>query len=353
MLAFLMPNLPKNRPQDPAEGPLGPEILPPGSLAAPAASTALEPAGADPLLAEARAFARAARATSTLRAYRSDWEHFRRWCEGRAEASLPAAPRTVALYLASLSRTHRPATITRRLTAVTRAHRAAGHPTPATMDHPEVRETLHGIRRTLGAAQPRKTALRTPVLRKALAALPDNLCGLRDRALLLLGFAGAFRRANLAALELRDLAWSEEGVAVTLRRSKTDQVGAGSVVAVARGRRPETCPVLALEHWIAAARLTEGPLFRAVDRHGKLRPRALHPDSVAAVLKRALEAAGYDSAGYAGHSLRSGFATEAARSGATVWDIMRQTGHRSPATVARYVREAELFHDTASARLGL
>lgn len=327
-----------------------PEILPPALIA-------LAPLEEDPLVGEARAYARASRAASTLRAYRGDWEHFRAWCAGYGANALPSIPQTVALYLAALARTHRPGTITRRLTAITRAHAAAGYPTPASMDHPQVRETLQGIRRTLGVAQQRKTALRTPALRKALAVLPSGLAGLRDRALLLTGFAGGLRRANLAALAVEDLAWSDEGVTVTLRRSKTDQQGEGSVVALAPGRRPETCPVIALRAWLAAARITTGPLFRAVDRHGRFRDparaRALHPDSVAAILKRALAAAGYDPADYAGHSLRAGFATEAARGGATVWDIMRQTGHRSPATVARYIREAELFRDAPAARLGL
>ena len=320
------------------------EILPP-------VPTALALLEEDPLIAEARAYARAARAASTLRAYRSDWEHFCTWCAGRDVLALPATPETVALYLTALARTHRPGTITRRLTAITQAH--AGRPTPASMGHPAVRETLQGIRRTLSVAQQRKTALRTPALRQALAALPPGLAGLRDRALLLAGYAGGLRRGNLAALAVEDLAWSEEGVVVTLRRSKTDPQGEGSVVVLAPGRRPETCPVLALRTWLAAARITTGPLFRAVDRHGRVRARALHPDSVAAILKRALARAGYAPEGYAGHSLRAGFATEAARGGATVWDIMRQTGHRSPATVARYIREAELFRDAPAARLGL
>lgn len=347
---------PAKAPGEAREGFFEPAILPPAIVepgSAPADSLLPAFPDSDPLVAEARAFARAARAGSTLRAYRGDWDHFRGWCEGREAPSLPSTPQTVALYLAALARTHRPGTITRRLTAITRAHRTAGHPTPASMDHPEIRETLHGIRRTLGLAQRRVAALRTPALRKALAALEPGLAGLRDRALLLLGFAGALRRANLAALALSDLAWSNEGVAVTLRRSKTDQAGEGAVLAIARGRRPETCPVLALQSWIAAARITEGPLFRAVDRNGRVRARALHPYSVALIVKRALASAGYASEEYAGHSLRSGFATEAARAGATVWDIMRQTGHRSPETVARYIREAELFHDTASGRLGL
>lgn len=328
-----------------------PEILPPTAAVLGCPETV--PLACDPLVAEARAYARASRASSTLRAYRSDWQHFCRWCEARGADALPATPDTVALYLAALARTHRPGTITRRLTAITRAHAAAGHPTPASMAHAQVRETLQGIRRTLGVAPKRKIALRTPDLRRALAALPPGIAGMRDRALILTGFAGAPRRANLAALEIKDLSWSEEGIAITLPRSKTDPEGRGHTLAVPRGACPDTCPVRALECWLETAKITAGPLFRAINRHGRVGGRALHPESVAAILKCALERAGFDPAGYGGHSLRAGFATEAARGGATVWDIMRQTGHRSPATVARYIREVELFRNAPAAKLGL
>ena len=328
-----------------------PEILPPA--AAGLGFPLPDPLACDPLAAEARAYAQAARAASTLRAYRSDWRHFCRWCEGRGADALPTTPGTVALYLAALARTHRPGTITRRLTAITRAHAAAGHPTPASMAHPQVRETLQGIRRTLGVRQQGKTALRTSVLGAVLAALPPGLAGVRDRAVILLGFAGAARRANLAAIEVENLLWSDEGIAVTLPRSKTDPEGRGHTLAVPRGAHPDSCPVRALEAWLGAAGITAGPVFRAVDRHGRVGAKALHPESVAAILKRAVARAGFDPAGYGGHSLRAGFATEAARGGATVWDIMRQTGHRSPLTVARYIRDAGLFQDAPARRLGL
>ncbi len=312
----------------------------------------------------ARAYARAAKAPSTLRAYRADWRDFTLWCEGRGTQALPATPETVALYLADRAETHRPATLARRLAAIAKTHAAAGHPSPASLSHLAVGETLKGIRRTHGVAQQAKLPLVTADIQKLLAHLPGEggggkgaLAAARDRALLLLGYAGAFRRSELAALRVGDLLWVEEGLAVRIARSKTDQKGEGRKVALPCGQHPASCPVRALEAWLTSAGIdraaAQAPLFRAVDRHGRLLAAALHPNSVGEIVKRALRRAGYPDEAYGGHSLRAGFATQAARSGASAFAIMRQTGHRSVATVARYVREAELFRDTPAGRLGL
>ena len=191
-----------------------------------------------------------------------------------------------------------------------------------------------------------------------------ELTALRDRALVLLSYAGALRRSEPAALRVGDLAWPPEGLVLTLRRSKTDQEGRGRQVAIPRGRHPHTCPVRAVEGWMEAAGLdkssdqdaglhAEAPLFCAIDRHGNLQRKALHPNSVGEILKRVVTRAGYAPAAYGGHSLRAGFCTQAARSGASAFEIMRQTGHRSVATVARYIREAELFRDAPASKLGL
>ena len=317
-----------------------------------------EPEGAlgrplQPLVLEAQAFARAAKASSTLRAYAADWRHFVNWCQVHHLLFLPASPETVGLYLAALARTHRPATLTRRLTAISKAHQAEKLPTPATVSELAVGETLKGIRRSLGTAQKAKTPLLTADLLQILAHLSTGLDGVRDRALLLVGYAGAFRRSELAALNLEDLVWVDEGALLQLTRSKTDQEGQGRQVAIPRGAHAATCPVRALRSWIEQARITEGPLFRPLDRHGKLRRGRLHSDAVGAIVKRALARAGFEAGKYGGHSLRAGFATQAAKNGATAFDIMRQTGHRSVQTVSRYVREAQLFRDAPAARLGL
>ncbi len=309
--------------------------------------------GEERLHAQARAFLRASKAPSTLRAYRSDWQHFITWCDGRTVSSLPAAPETVALYLVALAETHRPATLTRRLTSIAKAHSTAGHPNPATTQHAVVAETLQGIRRTLGTAQPGKSPLLTADLIQVLAHLPSCLAGVRDRALLLVGYTGGLRRSELAALTVDDLAWVPEGAVLTLRRSKTDQAGQGRKVAIPRGAHAATCPVSALGQWLEAAGIVSGALFREVDRHGKVGELGIHRDSVGGILKRAVARAGFDPAGFAGHSLRAGFATQAARNGASAFDIMRQTGHRSITTVSRYVRDAQIFRDAPASKLGL
>ena len=296
--------------------------------------------GIPALVLQARDYARAAKAPSTLRAYASDWRHFVAWCAAHNLEALPASPETVALYLTSLARTHRPGTLTRRLTSITKAHQARGLVSAAAVSELAVGETLKGIRRTLGTAQKGKASLLTADLLQVLAHLSPDLAGIRDRALLLVGYAGALRRSELAALELSDVAWVEEGAVLTLRRSKTDQEGQGRGVAIPRGAHVQSCPVRALQAWIEAAGLREGALFRPVDRHGRLRAGHLHGDAVGEIVKRALGRAGFAVERFGGHSLRAGFATQAAKNGATAFDIMRQTGHRSVQTVSRYVRDA-------------
>ncbi len=302
---------------------------------------------------QADGFVRAAKAASTLRAYRSDWEHFTRWCGQHTMCPLPASPETVALYLTALAATHRPATMTRRLTAITKAHQITGVPSPATMQQAAVSETLKGIRRTLGTAQETKTPLLTADVRRMIEALPDNRAGQRDRALLLLGFAGGFRRSEIAALNVDDVESTDDGLVVKLRRSKTDPEGKGRSVGIPYGSTPATCPVRALTAWKNTAGFSEGALFRGVDRHGHVGSVRLHKDSVGLIVKRAAEAAGLDPARYAGHSLRAGLATQAYLNGAGELAIMRQTGHRSLEMVRRYIRDGSLFRENPAARLGL
>ena len=298
-------------------------------------------------------YIRAAKAPSTLRAYRSDWEHFAAWCGQNDLCELPATPETVALYLGDSSQTLRPATLNRRLTSINKAHRAVGHPAPAGLDDPVVGETLKGIRRLQGTEQASKQPLFTDDLRKMVDALPLTPIGVRDRAILLLGFAGAFRRSELALLETAQLNLSREGLVVRVSRSKTDQEARGREVAIPYGSDPATCPVRAIRAWLDAAQLTAGPLFRRIDRHGHINTRPLHKDSIGQIVKRAALAAGLDPTLYAGHSLRAGFCTQAYMNGAREFDIMRQTGHRSIETLRRYVRGRSLFRDNAAAKLGL
>lgn len=216
-----------------------------------------------------------------------------------------------------------------------------------------VSETLKGIRRAHGTAQHGKTAILTPDLLRVLAMLPANLSGQRDRALLLIGYAGAFLRSELAALNVESLRWEPEGLTVHIARSKRDQDELGRRIGIVHGTHPDSCPVQALRTWLTAADIAEGPLFRSVSRRGKVNFARLNADSIAFLLKRAVSAAGYDPANYAGHSLRAGFATQSARNGASPNEIMRQTGHTSVQTVACYIREAQLFQNSPASKLDL
>ncbi len=323
-------------------------------------AAAAPPASFSTLEDRARAYVRASKAPATLRAYAADWRDFELWCREAGRTALPAAPESVALYLADRASRLKPSTLGRRLAAIAKHHAARGFPSPASFQHAAVAETMQGIRRVHGVAQAGKTPLLTADLQSVLAHLPAGTAGLRDRALLLTGYCGGLRRAELAALTLGDLTWSEDGIAVRIRRSKTDQEGQGRSVALPRGMHAKTCPVRTLERWLEAAGRgdrdeaeKDAPLFPAVSRTGTIRAEALHPNSIAKILKRAVTRAGYDPSGFAGHSLRAGFATQAARNGASAFAIMQQTGHRSIATVARYVRDATLFADTPAGKLGL
>ncbi|MGH2387182.1 MAG: site-specific integrase [Chloroflexota bacterium] len=299
----------------------------------------------------ARDYADNATALNTRRAYRADWRHFSAWCAIRHLAPLPATPETVAVYLADLAPLYKTATITRRMSAIAQAHKTAGFPSPTT--DAAVRQVAAGIRRRHGTQQQGKEAALTADLRAMVETLDGLPRGRRDRALLLLGFAGAFRRSELVALDLADVARTRDGLVVTVRRGKTDQEGLGRRVGIPYGSTPTTCPVRALEDWLEAARITAGPLFHPIDRHGNLRPHRLTDQSVALVVKRAAQAAGLDPALYAGHSLRSGLATAAAQAGVSERTIMEQTGHKSLPIVRRYIRRGSLFTENAAAKVGL
>ncbi|MFB3779045.1 MAG: site-specific integrase [Bryobacteraceae bacterium] len=304
-----------------------------------------------PVEAAAREYIRQAKAANTVRAYDSDWKHFTAWCEEHGRQALPAAPGTVALYLSALAGTHKASSITRRLSAISQAHQMAGGEAPAAAA--EVRTVLAGIRRAKGTAPRTKAPTLTDDIRRMVAALPAGLLGVRDRALLLLGFAGAFRRSELVGLDVSDLEFTTEGLVVSLRHSKTDQEGAGRKVGIPLGSNPGTCPVHALRDWLKVSGIAEGPVFRCVNRHGHVQLGRLSGYAVALVVKRRASAVDLDAARYAGHSLRAGLATSAAIAGASERSIMAQTGHRSVGMVRRYIRDGSLFRENAAARAGL
>jgi integrase len=265
---------------------------------------------------------------------------------------LPATPQTVALYLTDLAKTHKVSTLYRRLSGISQAHQAAGYVTPTTDAH--VRLVFQGIRRTLGSAPAQKNAAITAEVRAMVETLsPTSLIGVRDRALLLVGFAGAFRRSEVVSLAVADVTFASDGLIVQLRRSKTDQEGEGRKVGLPFGSNPLTCPVHALRVWLDVAAITRGPIFRAVDRHANVSNTRLTDQSVALVVKRCAKAAGLDWPRYAGHSLRSGLATAAAMADVSERAIMAQTGHKSLPMVRRYIRDGSLFRRNAAAAVGL
>jgi site-specific recombinase XerD len=289
---------------------------------------------------------------STLKAYRSDFAHFQEWCRAQRLPSLPAKPSTVALYLADLAETHKISTIVRRLAAIAMLHRDRDLPSPASLRHKAVGDVIRGIRREKGVRPEQKRALTTEELRRMVTALPNTPHGLRDRALLLVGFAGGFRRSELAAIDFAGVKDTDDGLEILIRRSKTDQEGEGRKIGIAYGSDPKTCPVRAYRKWIAAAQITEGPVFRHFHNR-TMGSKGITDRVVALTIKKAAERVGLDAASLAGHSLRSGLAATAARNGASEASIMRQTGHRSVQMVRRYIREGSLFRENASAKLGL
>ena len=305
------------------------------------------------LVAQAEASFRAARAGSTLRAYAHDWRRFQAWCEQNGFVSLPAAPQGIILYSTDLikNRKQKLNTLARRLAAISQKHQQAGFESPTR--NWTVKQFLQGLRRETGVAPVRKRPLLVPDLKRILADLPASLLGRRDRALLLLGFTGAFRRSELVALDAGDLEETAEGLIVTIRRGKTDQEGQGRKAGIPRGSDRGTCPVRAVEEWRKAARIDSGPLFRVMNRHGQVLEKRLSPEGVAIVVKRWVEKLGHNPAVFGGHSLRAGLATSAAAAGKSERAIMNQTGHRSVTTVRRYIREGSLFRENAAGEIGL
>jgi site-specific recombinase XerD len=301
---------------------------------------------------ETMEYVKASKSESTRRANTTDWRDFLAWCEGEDRHPLPATQEAIAEYLAHMATDHKVSTIRRHLSSIGQAHDAAGieiNPARSLL----VRATVRGIANTLGIAPTQKKATRTADLRAMVEKLRPGLSGLRDRALLLVGFAGAFRRSELVGLNVEDLEISLEGLTIALRRSKTDQEGQGMRKAIHYGDNAATCPVRALQAWLEGAGITTGAIFRKVNKGGNAEAWRLTDKSVALIIKRAAESVGLDASSYSGHSLRAGCATEAAAAGAADRDIQRQTGHKSAAMVQRYIREGSLFRNNVTSSLGL
>jgi integrase len=287
-----------------------------------------------------RAYVEAGIAPATRRAYKADLDHFRAW-----GGDIPTPDVQLAAYLADHATTLKVATLTRRLAAISIAHKAQRLPSP--VSSPLVQATMRGVRREHGTAQRQAAPLLREDLFIVLEAMGDRVKDLRDRALLLIGFAGGFRRSELAAINLSDFERVREGIILTIRRSKTDQDGAGRKIGIPWGRTIH-CPVRALESWLSTARIEDGPVFRPVDRHQHVSASQLSGEAVSLILRDRTATAGFDPTGYSGHSLRAGFATSAVRAGVSTFKIRQQTGHASDAMLSRYVRDGELFLGNAA-----
>ena len=302
----------------------------------------------DEAVAAATGYAKASRSAATWRAYESDWKAFQGWCRAVSLDPLPATPHTVALFLAAEAKLGRaPSTLGRRLAAIRLMHVGARFPSPH--DALEVDEVLRGIRRSWKRPKAQKApAVDDEIMRMVDAVEPETLRGLRDRALLLLGFAGAFRRSELVAIDADHVTERNEGLSILIASSKTDQEGLGQIVAIPRVTGSPYCPVQAVLDWITVAGITTGPVFRRLHRGDTVGKSRLSPQSVALIIKDLAAKVGLDASRYAGHSLRSGFLTSAARNHASIFKMADQSRHKSLDVLRDYVRNEKRFEDHAA-----
>jgi site-specific recombinase XerD len=285
---------------------------------------------------------------ATRAAYESDLRVFEDWCADRGVEALPASPATVAAFLAAQADCGlRPATIARRCAAIRHFHRLAGVD-PVPTDVAVVKTTMKGLRRSLGAAQAKKAPATVTIAKRMVDVMPgDTLKGRRDRAMIMPGFAGAFRKSEVVALNVEDLEFCDEGVHITIRRSKTDQEAKGQTIAILRGAGP-FCPVRLLREWLDAAGVAEGALFRQTPKGGKRVGDRITGQTYYDVVKQAIDAIGLDASKFGSHSMRSGWISTAAKNGASIWKMKEISRHKSTDVLAGYVREAELFQQHAS-----
>ena len=273
------------------------------------------------------------KSNNTLRAYQSDFRDFTAFCMKNGLSSIPTQPKILAIYITHLSKTSKFSTLKRRIASISVIHRLKGHYLDT--KHPIIMENLHGIKRSLGSRQKAKKPILINDLKLIIKAIDKKK--IRDKALILIGFAGGFRRSELVNIDYQDVEFVPEGVKILIKRSKTDQSGEGNIKAIPYLDNQEFCPVIALKNFINVKfeNLKDGKIFNLSDK------------SVALIIKRYAEKAGLDSTKYAGHSLRSGFATTAAEFGAEERNIMAMTGHKTTQMVRRYIHEANLFKNNA------
>ena len=290
------------------------------------------------------------KANNTVRAYKSDFSDFGLFCAQNGFKSLPSEPKIVSLYLTHLSvKNAKMSTLKRRLVSIGVIHKLKGHYLDT--KHPTIIENIMGIKRRKGSFQKGKKPILISNLKVIINVIDQQkkaeIKKFRDRSIILIGFSGGFRRNEIVSLDYDDLDFVSEGLKINLRRSKTDQFGEGLTKALPYFDNSKYCPVVSLKNWIEISRISSGPVFRRFIKGSKLSENRLTDQTVALLIKEYLQLAGIDSKNYSGHSLRSGFATSAAESGAEERSIMAMTGHKSTEMVRRYIKEANLFKNNA------
>ena len=293
---------------------------------------------------------KSSKANNTIRAYKSDFKDFSLFCAQNGFKPLPSEPKIISLYLTHLStKDVKMSTLKRRLVSIGVIHKLKGHYLDT--KHPAIIENIMGIKRRKGIVQKGKKPILISSLKLIINAIDqqtkDKIKKLRDKSIILTGFSGGFRRNEIVALNYDDLDFVPEGLKITIRRSKTDQFGEGSVKALPYFDNSQYCPVVTLKNWITVSKIKSGPIFRRFLKSSKLSDNRLTDQTVALLIKKYLNLAGIENKNYSGHSLRSGFATSTAELGAEERSIMAMTGHKTTQMVRRYIQEANLFKNNA------
>ena len=298
----------------------------------------------EPLSALNKQFILNSVSASTRRIYRSDFNIFREWCEAQNMQWMPAFPNSVAQFITEQALSGiKPSSLARRLAAISMVHRVLDCPNPTT--HEIVKLTIKGIKRAYGTAQDKKAPATADRIESMIANCPETLIGLRDKALLLIGFAGAFRRSELVALTVNDIERTPEGIKITIRKSKTDQEGQGQLIGILNGTRFRA--VDALYNWLHKSGIKEGFLFRRIRKGNSVQIAPLTDHAVAVIVKQYASKAGFTVDNFSGHSLRAGFITSGAQAGADLIKLMEVSRHKKTDTILGYVRESKLFENHA------
>ncbi len=292
---------------------------------------------------------KSSKANNTLRAYKSDFKDFGAFCAKHGFNSMPTEPKVVSLYLTHLSANSKISTLRRRLVSISVVHKLKGHYLDT--KHPIIIENLMGIKRKKGSIQTGKKPILINHLKQIINVIDEQKIAkikkLRNRTLILIGFGGGFRRTELISIDYEDLDFVEEGVKITLKRSKTDQFGEGLMKGLPYFTNEKYCPVTSLKNWINLSKIKTGAIFRRFSKGSALTANRLTDQSVVLIIKDCLKLAGIENQNFSGHSLRSGFATVAAESGADERSIMAMTGHKTTQMVRRYIKEANIFKNNA------